>query len=81
MTNLGLAALAAAIGAMAVLAVPVIEDYTPVTMETCFQGTCSTVSINRAQVRALCQNLADSAFTKQLGGIEPDSPCGKLLGL
>jgi hypothetical protein len=76
MTNLYMTA-AVIIGLVSVLVVKGLEDYSPSYSTTaCVNDTCATVTMNKAEMRAACDHMGRIA-----GRIEPDSPCGRLLGL
>lgn len=65
------------IGLVSVIAVKGLENYNPnYTTTACINGTCATVTMNKMEMRAACDQMSRIA-----GRVEPDSPCGRLLGL
>lgn len=65
------------IGLVSVIVVKGLEDYTPsYTTTACVNGNCASVTMSAAEMRAACDHMGRIA-----GRVEPDSPCGRLLGL
>lgn len=64
----------AAISAVGVAMVPIIEHYTPQTIEV---SPGIVLKVSAADLHKFCEDAAK--MTEHLGPVKPDSPCGALL--
>lgn len=82
-TVLTYTAMAAMLVSGLVMGAAALDQYsTPkVVAEACFEGTCATIAIAPSDMVATCQRAAAMPFIQEMGGIKPDSECGRALGL
>lgn len=78
MTNLYIGVAIVVVG-VSLAAVHAIQNYAPAHSSTaCLNGVCTTITMSKNDMRKACAALADSAFVQEMGGVKPDSPCGRL---